>query len=228
MHSAARCVILFRLTQETEYPGVAQLVARLTGGQEAVSSSLATRTKKPIPFRESVFFFPCTSGTHGLLPRALRAFPSNGRSAGRGALRRCAAVSSSLATRTKTVGPLLGFGGFFVCWFRELTASCRALCARFHSTAVRPNAAPCAAVRPCVQVSRQAILCFPFFEASPRRRYAGRSSSGSIRSYPSESPPPRAAWSRRRCCREKSHKAYVGSGSPSRSATRECREESGP
>ena len=28
------------------YPGVAQLVARLTGGQEAVSSSLATRTKK--------------------------------------------------------------------------------------------------------------------------------------------------------------------------------------
>ena len=29
----------------TAYPGVAQLVARLTGGQEAVSSSLATRTK---------------------------------------------------------------------------------------------------------------------------------------------------------------------------------------
>ena len=28
------------------YPGVAQLVARLTGGQEAVSSSLATRTKR--------------------------------------------------------------------------------------------------------------------------------------------------------------------------------------
>ena len=28
------------------HPGVAQLVARLTGGQEAVSSSLATRTKK--------------------------------------------------------------------------------------------------------------------------------------------------------------------------------------
>ena len=27
------------------YPGVAQLVARLTGGQEAVSSSLATRTR---------------------------------------------------------------------------------------------------------------------------------------------------------------------------------------
>ena len=30
----------------TSYPGVAQLVARLTGGQEAVSSSLATRTSK--------------------------------------------------------------------------------------------------------------------------------------------------------------------------------------
>ena len=30
----------------TEYPGVAQLVARLTGGQEAVSSSLATRTRR--------------------------------------------------------------------------------------------------------------------------------------------------------------------------------------
>ncbi len=27
------------------FPGVAQLVARLTGGQEAVSSSLATRTR---------------------------------------------------------------------------------------------------------------------------------------------------------------------------------------
>lgn len=31
---------------EQTYPGVAQLVARLTGGQEAVSSSLATRTSK--------------------------------------------------------------------------------------------------------------------------------------------------------------------------------------
>ena len=30
----------------TRCPGVAQLVARLTGGQEAVSSSLATRTKR--------------------------------------------------------------------------------------------------------------------------------------------------------------------------------------
>ena len=29
---------------DSVYPGVAQLVARLTGGQEAVSSSLATRT----------------------------------------------------------------------------------------------------------------------------------------------------------------------------------------
>ncbi len=29
-------------------PGVAQLVARLTGGQEAVSSSLATRTKNGV------------------------------------------------------------------------------------------------------------------------------------------------------------------------------------
>ena len=32
-------------TRDTHHPGVAQLVARLTGGQEAVSSSLATRTK---------------------------------------------------------------------------------------------------------------------------------------------------------------------------------------
>ena len=31
-------------TSDTHHPGVAQLVARLTGGQEAVSSSLATRT----------------------------------------------------------------------------------------------------------------------------------------------------------------------------------------
>ena len=33
-----------RNLNKSEYPGVAQLVARLTGGQEAVSSSLATRT----------------------------------------------------------------------------------------------------------------------------------------------------------------------------------------
>ena len=36
-------------------PGVAQLVARLTGGQEAVSSSLATRTKTT-EFSLSSFF----------------------------------------------------------------------------------------------------------------------------------------------------------------------------
>ena len=107
----------------------------------------------------------------------------------------------------------------------------------------RPLAARFARVsiqRPFGRTRRPAPLCgrtFSFrvrppyvflFEASSRRRYAGRSLSGSISFYPSESPPPRAAWSRRRCCREKSHKAYVGSGSPSRSATRECREESGP
>ena len=37
-------------------PGVAQLVARLTGGQEAVSSSLATRTKTT-EFSLSFFLF---------------------------------------------------------------------------------------------------------------------------------------------------------------------------
>ena len=41
------------------YPGVAQLGARLTGGQEAVSSSLATRTrnaKKPVSAMPTDFF----------------------------------------------------------------------------------------------------------------------------------------------------------------------------
>ena len=41
-------------------PGVAQLVARLTGGQEAVSSSLATRTRKSLyafAYRLFVFLF---------------------------------------------------------------------------------------------------------------------------------------------------------------------------
>ena len=33
---------------EKAYPGVAQLVARLTGGQEAASSSLVTRTKSTV------------------------------------------------------------------------------------------------------------------------------------------------------------------------------------
>ena len=37
-------------------PGVAQLVARLTGGQEAVSSSLATRTKKCLVQMRRAFF----------------------------------------------------------------------------------------------------------------------------------------------------------------------------
>ena len=37
-----RAVLIW--TAKSVYPGVAQLVARLTGGQEAVSSSLATRT----------------------------------------------------------------------------------------------------------------------------------------------------------------------------------------
>lgn len=37
-------------------PGVAQLVARLTGGQEAVSSSLATRTKKTVDKSRRSFF----------------------------------------------------------------------------------------------------------------------------------------------------------------------------
>ena len=35
-------------TRDTHHPGVAQLVARLTGGQEAVSSSLATRTMQSV------------------------------------------------------------------------------------------------------------------------------------------------------------------------------------
>ena len=37
------------------YPGMAQLVARLTGGQEAVSSSLATRTNKKSTSSEVLF-----------------------------------------------------------------------------------------------------------------------------------------------------------------------------
>ena len=45
MHFPDWCAILSKLTlSSTHHPGVAQLVARLTGGQEAVSSSLATRT----------------------------------------------------------------------------------------------------------------------------------------------------------------------------------------
>ena len=43
-------VNIYKLTArnsvKTKYPGVAQLVAHLTGGQGVVSSSLATRTKK--------------------------------------------------------------------------------------------------------------------------------------------------------------------------------------
>ena len=42
----------------SEQPGVAQLGARLTGGQEAVSSSLATRTKGK-SFKDLPFFIFC-------------------------------------------------------------------------------------------------------------------------------------------------------------------------
>ncbi len=48
------CVILYYLFQQ---PGVAQLGARLTGGQEAVSSSLATRTKKSIDLVDAFLLF---------------------------------------------------------------------------------------------------------------------------------------------------------------------------
>ena len=41
----------------SEQPGVAQLGARLTGGQEAVSSSLATRTKKSIDLVDAFLLF---------------------------------------------------------------------------------------------------------------------------------------------------------------------------
>ena len=45
-------------TRDTHHPGVAQLVARLTGGQEAVSSSLATRTKGQVLIGLALFSFP--------------------------------------------------------------------------------------------------------------------------------------------------------------------------
>ena len=44
--SSGICYSILARKINHQYPGVAQLVARLTGGQEAVSSSLATRTKK--------------------------------------------------------------------------------------------------------------------------------------------------------------------------------------
>ena len=48
-------------------PGVAQLVARLTGGQEAVSSSLATRTmKESNAFALDSFIIQSERRTHGL------------------------------------------------------------------------------------------------------------------------------------------------------------------
>ena len=40
----AKSEIMWYYIERSEHPGVAQLGARLTGGQEAVSSSLATRT----------------------------------------------------------------------------------------------------------------------------------------------------------------------------------------
>ena len=43
LHGRLKYDILLKL-----FPGVAQLVARLTGGQEAVSSSLATRTMSSV------------------------------------------------------------------------------------------------------------------------------------------------------------------------------------
>ena len=50
MHFVNGRAIMYKLTpirnSKTEYPGVAQLVAHLTGGQGVVSSSLATRTSK--------------------------------------------------------------------------------------------------------------------------------------------------------------------------------------
>ena len=54
-------MVIYHLQRDTaQNPGVAQLGARLTGGQEAVSSSLATRTIKWKKLETLVFsgFFP--------------------------------------------------------------------------------------------------------------------------------------------------------------------------
>ena len=52
------------IEQYPNYPGVAQLVARLTGGQEAASSSLVTRTissiHKGFDFMNTRFFYSDT------------------------------------------------------------------------------------------------------------------------------------------------------------------------
>ena len=45
---------------EHKYPGVAQLVAHLTGGQGVVSSSLATRTKEKACNRNGYRLFSCS------------------------------------------------------------------------------------------------------------------------------------------------------------------------
>ena len=122
------------------YPGMAQLVARLTGGQEAVSSSLATRTKQrgvplvgaPLCFiQEEVFCWP-------LDPRVrlcLRAPPvaetaSRERRSGRNTpsdseesvfrAPQEVAVSSSLATRAKKKRWTSVHLFFFFQWWMEV------------------------------------------------------------------------------------------------------------
>ena len=61
LHFINSCAIITKLTsREESYPGVAQLVAHLTGGQGVVSSSLATRTSRkalnPNGFKAFCFF----------------------------------------------------------------------------------------------------------------------------------------------------------------------------
>ena len=57
-------------TRDTHHPGVAQLVARLTGGQEAVSSSLATRTNEKACNRNGyrLFSYPFTGSFPFIFP----------------------------------------------------------------------------------------------------------------------------------------------------------------
>ena len=126
MHFPKSCGILSKLTQTatTKHPGVAQLVARLTGGQEAVSSSLATRTKhEENPYGFSSCFFLQLRDLDSRPPNAEGIFQIKGRVGfGRDALRRAKAVSSSLAT-SKSMSTFAHRCGNMICSFRQKTAN---------------------------------------------------------------------------------------------------------
>ena len=134
------------------YPGVAKLVSRLIWGQETVRSSRTTRTKTVNSLLRFDGFLLEYRDARSLAARFARVsiYRPFGRTRRFAPL--CDRAFESHHSDQKPPSLKRGSTVLLLNW-RERTVSCRALCARFNLSALRPDAALHAAVRPCVRVA---------------------------------------------------------------------------